>query len=96
MVKIDTSKRGGRRVVFTFCADAGAEVFVAGSFNDWDPNFTQMKYDSGSKAFVCEIKLAPGSYEYKFVVNGVWQLDADNDNVSANDFGTLNSLFEVL
>ena len=96
MVKVDTSKRGGRKVVFTCCADAGAEIFVAGSFNDWDPNFTQMKYDSESGKFVSEIKLAPGTYKYKFVVNGVWGLDSDNDNVSANDFGTLNSVFEVI
>ena len=96
MVKVDTSKRGKRKVVFTCRADAESAVFVAGSFNDWDPNFTRMEYDKSTKSFSCEVKLAPGSYEYKFVVNGVWGMDYENDNVSANDFGTLNSVVEVI
>ena len=96
MVNVDTSKRGKRRVVFSCRADAEASIFVAGSFNDWDSHFTKMKYDSELGAFTCEIKLAPGTYEYKFVINGVWGLDRENDNVSANDFGTLNSVVEVI
>ena len=96
MVKVDTSKRGGRKVVFSCHADEGAAIFVAGSFNDWDPHFTEMKYNSQEKLFSCEVKLTPGVYEYKFVINGSWGLDSDNDNVSANDFGTLNSVFEVI
>ncbi|MBQ7395886.1 MAG: glycogen-binding domain-containing protein [Lentisphaeria bacterium] len=96
MVNVDTSRRGKRRVEFTCSADAESSVFVAGSFNDWDPNFSEMKYDRERKVFACEVKLAPGTYEYKFVVNGVWGLDCENDNVSANDFGTLNSVVEVI
>lgn len=96
MVTVDTSKRGKRTVVFSCRADAGSAIYVAGSFNDWDPNFTPMKYDNECGSFSCEIKLAPGVYEYKFVINGVWGLDSDNDNVSANDFGTLNSVLEVI
>ena len=96
MVRVDTSKRGKRTVVFSCHADAGASIFVAGSFNDWDPNFTPMEYDAGTNCFVSEIKLSPGVYEYKFVINGIGGLDCENDNVSANDFGTLNSVIEVI
>lgn len=96
MVKVDTSKRGKRTVGFYCHADAESAIYVAGSFNDWDPRFTPMKYNDEIKSFSCEVKLAPGTYEYKFVINGSWVLDADNDNVSANDFGTLNSVFEVV
>ena len=96
MVKVDTSKRGGRRVVFSCRADEGATIFVAGSFNDWDPRFTEMKYNCEEGVFSCEVKLTPGVYEYKYVINGSWKLDSENDNVSANDFGTLNSVFEVI
>lgn len=96
MVNVDTSKRGKRKVVFSCRADAESAIFVAGSFNDWDPHFTEMKYDKETESFVCEVKLAPGTYEYKFIINGVWGLDCENDNVSANDFGTLNSVVEVI
>lgn len=43
----------------------------------------------------CTIHLAPGTYEYKFVVDGEWVLDESNPNFAANDFGTLNSVINV-
>ena len=42
-----------------------------------------------------ELKLKRGEYEYKFVVDGKWTMDNDNPRFTANDFGTLNSIFEI-
>ena len=36
--------------------------------------------------------LAPGVYEYKFVVNGDWKIDERNPNFTPNDIGSLNSV----
>ena len=36
-----------------------------------------------------------GRYEYKFIVNGVWQIDDNNPNFVSNDMGSLNSVIEV-
>ena len=47
--------------------------------------------DNGKKTVV----LKPGTYEYKFWVDGEWMLDAGNDNRCANNFGTVNSFVTV-
>ena len=39
--------------------------------------------------------LEPGTYEYKFVVDGEWKLDSNNPNFAPNDLGTLNSVLVV-
>ena len=42
-----------------------------------------------------ETNLAPGKYQYLFVVDGKEQLDADNPNKVSNGQGGYNSVFEV-
>jgi hypothetical protein len=41
------------------------------------------------------VTLAPGRYEYKFLVDGEWQNDPNNDQVVHNSFGTLNNQLTV-
>ena len=40
-------------------------------------------------------KWMPGTYEYKFCVDGQWQPDPENPNFMPNDLGTLNSVLVV-
>ena len=84
-----------RRVVFKLNAEAGKTVSIAGSFNDWDPEAKYLKDKNNTGEYVGILMLAPGVYEYKFVIDGVWHLDENNSNFSPNDFGTLNSVIEV-
>ncbi len=64
-------------------------VFLAGSFNNWNPNEIQMsRTDSG---WIAEYYFGPGNYEYKFIVDGQWMLDPDNPKV-AHSGGADNSL----
>ncbi|MCZ2078643.1 MAG: glycogen-binding domain-containing protein [Bryobacterales bacterium] len=51
-------------------ADAKA-VFLAGTFNNWDPANIPMRQISEGE-WTAELELAPGRYEYKFIVDGVW------------------------
>ena len=81
-----------RRVILSLTAASGKAVSVAGSFNDWDPEATRMTDSLESGRYQCTLMLAPGSYEYKFVIDGDWMLDDTNPNFAANDFGTLNSV----
>jgi hypothetical protein len=66
-------------------------VMLAGSFNDWKPDALAMtRTDSGWIAFV---KLGPGKWWYKFIVNGRWIVDPDN-TISENDgLGNVNSVY---
>jgi 1,4-alpha-glucan branching enzyme len=82
------------------CQGAGAqEAFLAGSFNDWDPTCTPMERQ-GDGSWRAELELAPGRYEYKFIVDGAWccepgRTDADCADCVPNPFGTMNRVIEV-
>ncbi len=89
--KRPVEKSGKRRFTFIFEAPAGKHVCVAGAFNDWDPEQKVLEYKSSKGVYSGVIMLEPGTYEYKFVIDGEWVLDPKNPNFSHNDFGTLNS-----
>ncbi len=94
MPKKSATKPTRHAKVFRLKDSPGRQVFVAGSFNDWQP--TQKLTDrEGRGVYTCRILLAPGDYQYKFVVDGEWRLDSDNPNFVPNSFGTLNSLLRV-
>lgn len=84
-----------REVEFRLPAEAGRTVCIAGSFNDWEPTATPMPYDAADACYKLRLELAPGYYEYKFVIDGQWLMDETNHNFAANDFGTLNSVLTV-
>ena len=66
-------------------------VMLAGSFNNWDPDALPMiKTDSGWIAYV---KLGPGKYWYKFIINGNWSTDDDNFQQENDGRGNTNSIF---
>ncbi|MBR1952733.1 MAG: glycogen-binding domain-containing protein [Lentisphaeria bacterium] len=98
MGKKMTEKRkavSGYRIIRLTCETApGRKVFVAGSFNDWKAEKELVDKDN-SGVYRCQLRLMPGEYQYKFVVDGCWCLDAENPNFVPNDFGTLNSLLVV-
>ena len=84
------------RVVLTVQADPGSTVFLSGSFNNWAPAALKMIDKDGNGLYSVTVTLAPGIYEYKFVINGVWTLDPDPDrDWTQNGLGTLNSVLRV-
>ncbi|MFN2168353.1 MAG: glycogen-binding domain-containing protein [Anaerolineae bacterium] len=85
------SKR--RRVRFQIRADRGSQVWLAGSFNDWNTTSHRLKYRDGLHSL--NVLLPPGRYEYKFIVDGVWCVDPDCKEWSANEHGSLNSVLTV-
>jgi 1,4-alpha-glucan branching enzyme len=86
---------GRKRVTFQFRAEPGSRVYLAGSFNGWDPTARLLADRSGTGVFSTTLMLAPGRYEYKFVVNGVWCVDPECPEWVANDQGSLNSVLNV-
>ena len=85
----------GRRMVFEFSAEPGSQVFVAGTFNNWDPTQSPLKSNSNNSHFKATLRLPPGTHEYKFVVNGVWTADPKCADWVPNAYGSLNSVVEV-
>lgn len=75
--------------------DSGiTSVHVAGNFNDWRPDATPLARNG--RTFTATVPLAPGRYEYKFVINGTqWLKDPANPLSAPNEVGDENSLIEV-
>ena len=92
-VKKPASK--SQRVVFSVRAEVGSKVYVAGSFNNWDPTEKQLVDKKGDGLFTTTLTLAPGSYQYKFVIDGTWCADPECADWIQNDHGTLNSVKNV-
>jgi 1,4-alpha-glucan branching enzyme len=82
-------------VTFTLNANPGSLVAVAGSFNDWDPLRHPLTDADGTGCYRVTLALAPGSYEYKFVINGTWCVDPNCPDWAQNEYGTLNSVRKV-
>lgn len=67
-------------------------VFVAGSFNNWNQLTLPMIKEKGE--WRCPLQLEPGTYEYKFIIDGIWTIDPNNPAIKNND-GNINSVLEV-
>ena len=85
---------GCRVIYLTYESVPGKKVFVAGSFNGWKAE-KELKDKDDSGVYRCQLRLKPGEYQYKFIVDGNWCLDGANPNFVPNGFGTLNSLLTV-
>lgn len=83
-----------KKVDFVLEAPNAGQVYLAGSFNDWSPEKHPMK-KNGNGTWRRSLMLPVGAYEYKFVVDGRWIEDPDNERRCANCFGSLNSIVQV-
>ena len=83
------------RVMFSVRAEVGSKVFLAGSFNNWDPTAKEMADKKGDGVFTATVSLPAGSHQYKFVIDGTWCADPECTDWVQNDHGTLNSVKHV-
>lgn len=66
-------------------------VQLAGSFTNWQYNALAMtRTDSG---WIVPVKLGAGKYWYKFIIDGGWTVDQDNQLQEADGEGNINSVF---
>ena len=93
MKKTGSSK--GKKVSFQLVTEPGSEVFVAGTFNNWDSKQYRLRDNPGSGHCKITLALPPGRHEYKFVVNGEWRADPNCPDWLPNDQGTINSVITV-
>ena len=90
-----TSGNGGKKVGFEFVAMPGSEVFVAGTFNDWNPMQHRMRDNPNGGVYRMTLALPPGRHEYKFVVNGEWCADPKGSESAPDGHGSVNSVISV-
>jgi hypothetical protein len=66
-------------------------VYLAGSFNNWNPDDLLMRKTEGG--WTAEVTLSAGKYWYKFIVDGAWMIDNDNQLRENDGQGNINSVF---
>ena|SRR3989338_6682962 len=84
----------GKEVLLEYTNPQAKKVSLAGSFNNWDTSALSAKKDRKGNWSV-KVALAPGRYEYKFVVDGSWITDPHcRENIS-NSLGSANSVLVI-
>ena len=82
-------------VTFVFVAPEARTVSLAGDFDGWDRARMQMRREA-SGLWTLEVPLAPGRYQYAFVVDGRrFVADPAAPRAVGDDFGQPNSVVTV-
>lgn len=93
--KCAATKPALKSVTFTVHAEAGQDVRLAGSFTDWETKAKKMTFKKQNGIYSATVKLAPGEYQYKFIIGDKWATDDQNTEFVPNDKGTFNSRLVV-
>ena len=91
---ITTAAQPTQVVHFEFHDPAARKVCIAGTFNDWHPEVSEM-ISLGSGLWVKDLDLPSGAHEYRLVVDGQWITDPKCSRSAPNPFGETNSLLLV-
>jgi len=88
------------KVKFSCHAPEADSVFIAGTFNDWNPEQLPMERKEEGH-WEADLDMKVGSYEYKFVVDSEWVCMPGCDDECPcsdcvwNEHGTINRVLEV-
>jgi 1,4-alpha-glucan branching enzyme len=98
---ISPARTNNQKIHLSCHAPEAKAVFVAGTFNDWKADTAPLRRHSDGK-WDLKLHLAPGRYEYKFLVDGEWSCEPgvehenrDDPKCCANEFGTMNRVLKV-
>ncbi len=107
-----TDKKGSKKVsagevTFKFIPADGDEpesVYLASDFNGWNPSDPNYMLEEEDGEFVIEVELDPGTYKFKYVIDGEWVQSMEDlgDQVQPtpteyvdDGFGGKNAVLEI-
>jgi 1,4-alpha-glucan branching enzyme len=82
--------------VFRYVDADAKKVFLVGDFNNWSPSSDPMKDLNGDGHWSLFYPLGPGTYQYKFVVDGKWIPDPRNTDSQPDGFDDVNSVVKII
>ena len=102
VAQIDRTATGAamdsREVVVRYRDAAANDVRIAGDFNGWVPDRgvrSLIESEGKTRVWTKILSLPPGTYEYRYVVDGEWREDPDNPEAVTSAVGGRNSLLVV-
>lgn len=81
----------GDSQTFRFTAPAAGSVLLAGDFTQWQKQPIPMQSDAHG-VWTATVALPPGTYHYRFIVDGEWLDDPDCALRVPTPFGSENSV----
>jgi chromosome partitioning protein len=87
-----------REIVVRFRDEKANDVRIAGDFNGWVPDKgvrSLIESEGQTRVWTKILRLAPGTYQYRYVVDGEWQADPENPEAISSAIGGRNSVLVV-
>lgn len=84
-----------KETVFRLDAPSAREVLLAADFTDWDKTPVKM-IKGGGGVWHVKVPLSHGRHLYRFIVDGEWRDDPAHSERVANNFGSFNSVINVV
>ena len=89
-----TENRVDGEVEFSFFRLGVRQVFLAGEFNDWNTSTLPMRREPDGW-WRCRLRLAPGTYRFKYLADRQWYLDYAAFGVERDSLGIWSSVVWV-
>jgi cyclomaltodextrinase / maltogenic alpha-amylase / neopullulanase len=71
------------------------KIFVTGSFNNWNKGKDRLMDTEGNGLYELTLPLEPGSYIYKYIIDGKAIIDPENPEKTPSGFDDFNSVLRV-
>jgi len=94
--KISKENYPQKRIKFELKTDPDSKVYVAGTFNNWNPKEKQLKDKQKNGNYSLFVYIPKGIQEYKFIINDNWCLDPKCLDKKENKLGTYNNFIDVV
>lgn len=88
------TRRAAKEQQFSFRAPGGLSVQLLGDFTHWQKQPVHLKKENDG-IWRTSVQLEPGTYHYRFVVDGQWHDDPECTLRVPNPFGSENMIREV-
>ncbi len=89
---------GPREVVVRYRDASASDVRIAGDFNGWVPDKgvrSLIESEGQTRVWTKILQLPPGTYQYRYVVDGEWREDPENPEVVSSALGGRSSVLVV-
>ena len=87
-----------REVIVRFTDSSAGDVRIAGDFNGWVPDRgvrSLIASEGENRVWTKVLNLEPGTYQYRYVVDGEWREDPANPRSAPGPTGQPNSILQV-
>jgi len=94
----EPAEQAPREITVRFRDAEANDVRIAGDFNGWVPDKgvrSLIESEGQTRVWTKILRLAPGTYQYRYVVDGEWRADPENPEVTSSAVGGPNSVLVV-